>query len=48
MNKTIATCCYVMLEKQISRRQKSTLFETYADAKFSEIKYGGAITFIKQ
>ena len=37
-----------MLEKQINRTQKSNIFDTYEDAKFFQIKYGGDITFIKQ
>ena len=37
-----------MLEKQINRTQKSKIFDTYEDAKFFQLKYGGDITFIKQ
>ena len=37
-----------MLEKQINRAQKTKLFDTYEDAKFFQLKYGGSITFIKQ
>ena len=32
----------------MNRTQKSKLFETYEEAKFFQITYGGAITFIKQ
>ena len=48
LNNTIANCNYGMLEKQINRTQKSKIFDTYEDAKFFQIKYGGSITFIKQ
>lgn len=48
LKKTIANCNYGMLEKQINRTQKSKIFDTYEDAKFFQIKYGGNITFIKQ
>ncbi|MFM7986284.1 MAG: hypothetical protein ACKPKO_43925, partial [Candidatus Fonsibacter sp.] len=48
LSKTIANCNYGMLEKHINRTQKSKLFYTYEDAKFFQIKYGGAITFTKQ
>jgi hypothetical protein len=37
-----------MLDKQINRTQKSKTLDTYEDAKFFQIKYGGDITFIKQ
>ena len=48
LKKTIANCNYGMLEKQINRTQKSNIFDTYEDAKFFQLKYGGNITFIKQ
>ena len=48
LKKTIANCNYGMLEKQINRTQKSKIFDTYEDAKFFQLKYGGDITFIKQ
>ena len=48
MIKTKANCNYGILEKQINRTQKSKLFDTYEEAKFFQIKYGGTITFIKQ
>ena len=48
LKKTIANCNYGMLEKQINRTQKSNIFDTYEDAKFFQLKYGGDITFIKQ
>ncbi|MFM7985308.1 MAG: hypothetical protein ACKPKO_38920 [Candidatus Fonsibacter sp.] len=37
-----------MLDKQITRTQKSNIFDTYEDAKFFQLKYGGDITFINQ
>ena len=37
-----------MLEKHINRTPKSKIFDTYTDAKFFQLKYGGTITFIKQ
>ncbi|MFM7980600.1 MAG: hypothetical protein ACKPKO_14905, partial [Candidatus Fonsibacter sp.] len=48
LNNTIANCNYGMLEKQINRTQKSNIFDTYEDAKFFQLKYGGDITCIKQ
>ena len=48
LKNTIANCNYAMLEKQINRTQKSKIFDTYEDAKFFQLKYGGDITFIKQ
>ena len=48
LKKTIANCNYGMLEKQFNRTQKSKIFDTYEDAKFFQLKYGGTITFIKQ
>ena len=48
LKNTIANCNYGMLEKQINRTQKSNIFDTYEDAKFFQLKYGGDITFIKQ
>ena len=44
----IANCSYGTLEKQLSKTVKSKIFDTYEDAKFSQVKYGGEITFIKQ
>ena len=41
LKKTIANCNYGMLEKQINRTQKSQIFDTYEDAKFFQLKYGG-------
>ena len=37
-----------MMEKQFNRAQKSKIFDTYEDAKFFQLKYGGNNTFIKQ
>ena len=37
-----------MLEKQINQSQKSNIFDTYEDAKFFQLKYGGNVTFIQQ
>ena len=48
LKKTIANCSYGMLEKQVNKKVKSKIFDTYEDAKFFQIKYGGDITFIKQ
>ncbi|MFM7984865.1 MAG: hypothetical protein ACKPKO_36650, partial [Candidatus Fonsibacter sp.] len=48
LKKTIANCNYGVLEKQINRTQKSNIFDTYEDAKFFQLKYGGDINFIKQ
>lgn len=48
LKKTIANCSYGMLEKQINKKVKSKIFDTYEDAKFFQLKYGGEITFIKQ
>ncbi|MFM7986976.1 MAG: hypothetical protein ACKPKO_47450 [Candidatus Fonsibacter sp.] len=48
LKKTIANCNYGMLEKQSNRTQQSKIFDTYVDAKFFQLKYGGDITFIKQ
>ena len=48
MKKTIANCNYRMLEKHINRTQKSKIFDTYTDAKFFQLKYGGIVTFIKR
>ena len=48
LKNTMANCSYGLLEKQINRTQKSKLFDTYAEAKIFQIKYGGTITFIKQ
>jgi len=48
LKKTIANCSYGMLEKQINKKVKSKIFDTYEDAKFFQLKYGGDITFIKQ
>jgi len=48
LKKTIANCNYGMLKKQINRTQKSKIFDTYEDAEFVQLKYGGNITFIKQ
>ena len=46
--KTIANCSYGMLEKQINKKVKSKIFDSYEDAKYFQLKYGGDITFIKQ
>ncbi|MFM7978330.1 MAG: hypothetical protein ACKPKO_03360, partial [Candidatus Fonsibacter sp.] len=43
LDNMIANCNYGMMEKQINRTQKSKLFDTYEEAKFYHIKYGGAI-----
>ena len=48
LKKTIANCSYGMLEKQVNKKVKSKIFDTYEDAKFFQLKYGGDITFIKQ
>ena len=48
LKKTIANCSYGMLEKQLNKKVKSKIFDTYEDAKFFQVKYGGDITFIKQ
>ena len=37
-----------MLKNHINGTQQRMLFDTYEDAKLFQIKYGGAITFIKQ
>jgi hypothetical protein len=48
LKKTIANCSYGMLEKLVNKKVKSKIFDTYENAKFFQIKYGGDITFIKQ
>ena len=48
LKKQIANTGYGMLEKGINKHQKSYLFDTYADAKHYQIKYGGTINFINQ
>ena len=48
LKKTIANCCFGMLEKQTNRAQKSKLFDTYEDAKFFQTTYGGTITEIRE
>ncbi|MFM7983293.1 MAG: hypothetical protein ACKPKO_28625 [Candidatus Fonsibacter sp.] len=48
LNNTIANCNYGMPEKQINRTQTGKIFDTYEDAKFFQLKYGGDITFIQQ
>ena len=47
LKKTIANCSYGMLEKQISKKVKSKIFDVYEHTKFFQLKYGGDITFIK-
>ncbi|MFM7981976.1 MAG: hypothetical protein ACKPKO_21925, partial [Candidatus Fonsibacter sp.] len=44
----IAHCNYGVLDKQNNQTHQSKLFDTYEDAKFFQLKYGGDITFIKQ
>ena len=48
LRKTIANCNYSTLEKQVNKKVKSKICDTYEDAKFFQLKYGGDITFIKQ
>ncbi len=48
LKKTIAKCSYGVLEKQVNKKVKSKIFDTYEDAKFFQLTYGGEITFIKQ
>ena len=48
LKKTIANCSFGMLEKQVNKKVKSKIFDSYEDAKFFQVKYGGEITFIKQ
>ncbi len=48
LKKTSATCSYGMLEKQVSKKVKSKIFDAYEDATFFQLKYGGETTFIKQ
>ena len=46
--KKIIDTNFGMLEKQFNKNVKSTLFDTYEDAKWFQVKYGGTITLIKQ
>ena len=48
LKKTIANCSYGVLEKQVSKKVKSRIFDSYEEAKFFQLKYGGEITFVKQ
>ena len=48
LKKIIANTNFGMLEKQFNKNVKSTLFDTYEDAKWFQIKYGGTITLIRQ
>ena len=48
LKKIIANTNFGMLEKQFNKNVKSTLFDTYEDAKWFQVKYGGTITLIKQ
>ncbi len=43
LKKPIANCSYGMLEKQVNQKVKSKIFDTYEDAKFFQLKYGGDI-----
>ncbi len=35
LKKTIANCCYGMLEEQVNTKVNSKIFDTYEDAKLS-------------
>jgi len=48
LKKTIANCNFGMLEKQINKTVKSKIFDSYEDAKWFQVKYGGSIRIIKQ
>ena len=48
LKKTVANCSYGMLEKQINKKVKSKIFDSYEDARYFQLKYGGDITFAKQ
>ena len=48
LKKTIANCSYGSLEKQINKKVKSNIFDSYEDAEYVQLKYGGDVTFIKQ
>ena len=48
LKKTIANCNFGMLEKQVNKTVKSKLFDTYEDAKWFQVKYGGSISFMRQ
>ena len=48
LKKIIANTNFGMLEKQYNNNVKSTLFDTYEDAKWFQVKYGGTISLIKQ
>jgi hypothetical protein len=48
IKKRIANCNYGMMEKGVNRNQKSFIFDSYSEAKFYQIQYGGDINYIKQ
>ena len=48
LKKTIANCNFGMLEKLANKTVKSKIFDTYEDAKWFQVKYGGTISFMKQ
>ena len=48
IKKRIANCNYGMMEKGVNRNQKSFIFDSYSEAKFYQIQYGGTINYTRQ
>ena len=48
IKKRIANCNYGMMEKGVNRNQSSYIFDSYSEAKFYQIQYGGVINYIRQ
>jgi hypothetical protein len=48
LKKTIANCNFGMLEKQVNKTVRVKIFDSYEDAKWFQMKYGGSISFMKQ
>jgi hypothetical protein len=48
IKKRIANCNYGMMEKGVNRNQSSHIFDSYSEAKFYQIQYGGVIDYIRQ
>lgn len=48
LKKQIANCNFGLLEKHVNKSHKSYIFESYAEAKFYQARYGGTINYIRQ